>query len=169
MNGHKNSLIKWIWGLCLAPAVVLGSAVFAMQNLVNVDGLAIYLPLILKDYHSLPPTSTPTPTITPTSISTLLPPPTDMVFVPAGAFFMGCDPAHNGSWSTCEEYSKFGNFTDELPLHTIYLDAYFIDQYEVTNSRYARCVAEGGVPYQAVHPLSPEPPTMIILSTLTTQ
>lgn len=46
-----------------------------------------------------------------------------LVFVPAGEFIMGSN----------EE-------TDEQPIHQVYLDAYWIDQTEVTNAMYAKCV-----------------------------
>lgn len=47
-----------------------------------------------------------------------------MVYVPAGEFIMGSD---SGS-------------SDEQPVHTVYLNAFWIDQTEVTNEMYSKCV-----------------------------
>ena len=71
------------------------------------------------------PTSppTPTPTITPTATPTPVPgsDPTAEILIPAGTFQMGCDRSNRAE--ICS--------TNELPLHTVNLDAYTIDKYEV--------------------------------------
>ena len=55
--------------------------------------------------------------------------PKGMVFVPAGDFIMG-SPEDEGKG-------------DEHPQHTVYLDAFYIGRYEVTNAEYKECVDAG--------------------------
>jgi len=50
-----------------------------------------------------------------------------MVYVPAGEFIMGSDEGDS----------------DEQPVHTVYLDAFYIDKTEVTNAQYRKCVEAG--------------------------
>ena len=51
-----------------------------------------------------------------------------MVLIPAGDFLMG---SNDGS-------------SDEKPVHTVYLDAFYMDKYEVTNAKYAKFLNEYG-------------------------
>ena len=78
-----------------------------------------------------PPTQPPQPTPTATALTRRR----DkdgmvMVYVPAGEFLMG---------SSAESSDN----ADERPQHTVYLDAFWIDQTEVTNAQFRQCVAAG--------------------------
>jgi serine/threonine-protein kinase len=55
----------------------------------------------------------------------------EMVYVPAGDFLMGTN--------SNDKYTH----DIEKPQRTIYLDAFWIDKYEVTNSLYKKCVSTG--------------------------
>jgi formylglycine-generating enzyme required for sulfatase activity len=87
----------------------------------------------------LPAPAPPAATASPASIPSIAAAPSDtpaeiidakgvpMRLVPAGEFTMGSDV---GS-------------ADEKPVHQVYLDAYYMDVYEVTNARYQACVSDG--------------------------
>jgi formylglycine-generating enzyme required for sulfatase activity/serine/threonine protein kinase len=83
-------------------------------------------------FTPLPPTVTPTETLAPTV--TELPgrimdeKGVEMVLILAGEFQMGSE----------------GGRDNERPVHTVYLDAFYMDVYKVTNIRYAACVDDGG-------------------------
>ncbi len=66
--------------------------------------------------------NTEKPVTQPNEVDTLPPPPPGMVLVPAGEFDMG---------SNDEE----GN-NDEQPVHRVYVDAFYIDETEVTNTQF---------------------------------
>ena len=102
------------------------------------------------------PTSTPTatstrmPALTPTSTLTLAPSPTlTTAFTPTPTLGIG------SAWMRPPDsmqmvYVPEGNFTmggyfyaEERPSHGEYLDAFWIDKTEVTNSMYAKCVSAG--------------------------
>ena len=81
------------------------------------------------------PTSIPTPTPAPAGAEapTAPPVPEMMVEIPAGEFTMGND----------------GGDDDEKPAHTVTLEAFEIDMFEVTNADFARFVEETGYQTEA--------------------
>jgi formylglycine-generating enzyme required for sulfatase activity len=83
-----------------------------------------------REFVFSPPTHTVTvgPSATGKDFTATL---TDMVLIPASSFQMGCAPGD----PACQP--------DESPRHTVNLNAYYIDQYEVTNARYQACVSYG--------------------------
>jgi formylglycine-generating enzyme required for sulfatase activity len=95
------------------------------------------------------PTQTPVPTIAPTptpGIGSTQIRPADgmmMVYVPAGEFTMGMDA--DAALAICQQFDANclprAWFTIEEPVHTVYLDTYWIDQTEVTNDMFSQFVA----------------------------
>ncbi len=70
-------------------------------------------------------------------------PPEGMVFVPAGEFVMGSDEVDAERISERLGISKPW-FEDEHPAHKVHLEAFFIDQYEVTNAQYQKFIDATG-------------------------
>jgi formylglycine-generating enzyme required for sulfatase activity len=67
-----------------------------------------------------------------------------MRLVPAGRFMMGSNA--DTALAECERFGidcKREWFIREEPVHEVYLDAYYIDKYEVTNKFYKACVDAG--------------------------
>jgi len=84
------------------------------------------------------PSSTPTASLTPTATDTPTPAPGQasaprqadgmvMVYVPGGTFQMGSE----------------SGYSDESPVHTVSLKAFWMDEHEVTNAMYKKCVDAG--------------------------
>ena len=107
----KAALVQW-FSIALALSFLLPGIGWRqpLPDSSPIQNIPIYLPLVKNHYL------------------------TEMVYVPAGDFQMGCD-ALNQIYFTCRDV--------ELPLHTIYLDSYFIDKFELTNAKYAECVTDG--------------------------
>jgi formylglycine-generating enzyme required for sulfatase activity len=68
----------------------------------------------------------------------------ERALIPAGEFTMGRSAEEE--LAACEAYNaecRLNWFEYEEPAHTVYLEDYYIDLYEVTNARYKDCVAAG--------------------------
>ena len=78
-----------------------------------------------KNTNTVTPSLTPSSTPIPSEIEDTKG--VQMVLIQAGEFIMGNDSGKS----------------DEKPAHTVYLDSYYIDKYEVTNAHYKACEQKG--------------------------
>lgn len=105
--------------------------------------VGIMMGMASGSFSDIFPTPTPIFTATPTPYPDQI---TDakgvtMRLVPAGEFTMGSDA--DEALAECQKYKsdcQRGWFTDEEPSHEVYLDAFYMDIYEVTNTAYKACV-----------------------------
>jgi eukaryotic-like serine/threonine-protein kinase len=144
----KRIFPRWVlWsGAGIIGLVVIGLMIGVVGNLVNMGkGGDESLSMLVTETSTvtITPTFTQTESNTLTPTITLTPEPTlgigstlinekdgaVMVYVPAGEFLMGSEDEDA--------------FSDEAPEHTVYLDAYWIYQHEVTNEQYRRCIKDG--------------------------
>jgi formylglycine-generating enzyme required for sulfatase activity len=89
-------------------------------------------PAITASATSAPAPSPPPPEEPPKAAEAPLPERIDgMILVPAGSFTMGADS---------------GGEPDEWPAHVVTLPAFYLDETEVTNEAYEKCVAAGTCP-----------------------
>ena len=93
--------------------------------------LIVFLLAACQPQQPIPNTSVPT-AITPVSVS--------MVLIPAGSFEMGGNV--DIALAQCKELFPEMNcsyYANAEPVHTVMLDDFYIDQYEITNAQYAEC------------------------------
>ncbi len=66
--------------------------------------------------------------------------PKDMVLVNPGGFIRGIDKSTQENKSPVHASATYNSFQDESPASMIYLSAYYIDKYEVSNAQYTEFI-----------------------------
>ncbi len=157
---RRGTLPPWAWvagGVLLAGLVILALALLSGGT-----------PKAIAPAPTATWTATPATTHTPRATATPAGPskgdtwsrPADgmvMVYVPAGEFRMGSTEQEvDDALELCNQYRddcERSWFEDELPMHQVHLEAYWIDRAEVTNAQFAAFMneqgnpVEGGVPW----------------------
>jgi eukaryotic-like serine/threonine-protein kinase len=119
----KSALPKTLPFLRIAGFAGIAIALFG----IGLWAVPKFIPLLQILRASPTPTETSTPAFQ--IGSTIISDKDEMIllYVPAGEFTMGRD----------------NRSSNEKPMHTVYLDAFWIDKTEVTNAMYARCIQDG--------------------------
>jgi serine/threonine-protein kinase len=135
----KSFPALWVGLGAVALIAVIGGLIYAFSGATaepTPTASAAALPSatateVLPAFTFAPPTSTGLPSETPLPSATSLPVEivdaknVPMRLIPAGEFTMGSDDTGE---------------LDARPAHTVYVDAFYMDTYEVTNERYDACV-----------------------------
>jgi len=134
----SNLLRYWPFGLIAALVVALIFALTANTNR-GANSFLTEAPVIVTE----PPIATEAPAVLdeitdPNGVT--------MRLVPAGEFTMG--GSADTAYAECEKLYIGGTcdrdmFLDEEPAHTVYLDTFYMDKYEVSNAAYRDCVSNG--------------------------
>lgn len=127
-NGNVSSspvqrLVIAVGTLIVVALTVVCTVLLAVQSPSSPTIIPTNTPF---DTLSATPVPTSVPTLTPSSLPQIITASdgAPMVLVPAGSFKMGSSQGAS----------------DEQPVHEVVLNAFYIDQYEVTNTQYAACV-----------------------------
>jgi formylglycine-generating enzyme required for sulfatase activity len=147
-----------------------------MKRNISTPIVALFLTALSCGSFSQQPTadnvlSTPTQekllqTATEVQVSPAIPPITEfmddigipMVLVPEGEFAMGgsAEDVREACLTYVPGICDFMSFGDEEPIHQVYLDAFYIDKFEVTNAQYRTCVEMGSCKEPALNNAPPE-------------
>jgi formylglycine-generating enzyme required for sulfatase activity len=123
----------FIWVAAIGTLLVISICVLTINTIVRGGSTNSFTAPIVSRALTLVPL--PTPTLGAGSVRVSPEDGMRMVYVPAGEFMMGCEDFQD----------------DEKPIHRVHLDSFWIDQYEVTNGMYAKCVETDicGLPFPA--------------------
>ncbi len=131
-NGKGFFIPAWGWiGIGIG---VIGLVIIGLMNGSGGEGSMAPLdtdtvtPVTSEPLPTKIPTQTKQPSQTPLSKNFVDDFGHYMALIPAGEFNMGSDTGEN----------------DEAPVHTVYLDDFYIDQYEITNEQYADFLNQQG-------------------------
>jgi len=119
-NSHGKKIVA------LISTMVISLVLLSCSTSSKDEPSTTSIPGTTESMAGFQPTVTPAPTASPFPEEFTDDYGVAMRLVPAGEFMMGGD--------------KRG---DEIPIHTLFLDAYYIDKYEVTNRLYKTCVDAG--------------------------
>jgi|GEM_PF-2435226 len=121
---HTEHHLRRIWPIVLALA---GIGLLALLLWSIISYLFNPAPAPAVSRVTVQTEQTATPGVIATIVSVIDTQGVPMALIPAGEYQMGSQ----------------NNDDNERPLHVAYLDAFYIDMYEITNARYSACVSAG--------------------------